>query len=90
MVAEAFFTDPSAVGIAVSTKFPDALTGGAHIARRGGPMLLTPPTSMDTSLGTYLCGNEVSIAETILYGGEAVIDAPTEQALLDHTNGKAC
>ncbi len=90
MVAEAFFTDPSSVGIAVSTKFPDALTGGAHIARRGGPMLLTPPTSMDTSLGTYLCGNEAAITETILYGGEAVIDAPTEQALLAHTNGNAC
>ncbi len=90
MVAEQFFTDPPAVGVAVSTKFPDALTGGAHIARLGGPMLLTPPTSMDDSLAAYLCANEVSVVDTVLYGGEAVIDVPTQQAVVGHTDGSAC
>lgn len=89
-VAETFFTAPEAVGIAVSTRFPDALTGGVHVARRGGPMLLTPSTEVPSVLGTYLCDNAASIRFTALYGGELVIPEAVREDVVGMTAGSGC
>ena len=39
-LAARFFPTPGTIGLASGTNFPDALAGGAHIARFSGPMLL--------------------------------------------------
>ena len=46
MAAQRFFTNPTAVGIASGVAFPDGLTGGAHIGKLGGPLLLTDPNAL--------------------------------------------
>ena len=89
-VASRFFSAPEAVGIAVSERFPDALTGGAHVARRGGPMLLVPPTGVPTVLQGWLCENEASIHETVLYGGTQVIPDAVRRAVVGATAGATC
>ena len=40
-VAQRFFTNPGAVGIASGATFADALSGGALLGREGGPLLLS-------------------------------------------------
>jgi hypothetical protein len=89
-VAEEFFDGPTSVGVAVSERFPDALTGGAHVARRGGPMLLTPSTGVPDVLVAWLCANHESISETLLYGGEGVIPESVRLALVRRTAGSDC
>jgi putative cell wall-binding protein len=72
-VAQAFFTDPSAVGLASGTTFPDALTGGAHIGARGGPMLLTQPTVLPSVISAYLATNKNTIDDAFIYGGSSAV-----------------
>jgi hypothetical protein len=89
-VAEEFFDAPTAVGLAVSTKFPDALTGGVHIARRGGPILLTPSAPLAEVVAGYLCTNHESLNDTTLYGGEAVIAPATQVEAVARVAGTGC
>ena len=75
-VAAGFFNAPTAVAIASGANFPDALAGGAHIARRGGPMLLTSPTNppgLSSFTAAYLRDNHLTIAELFVYGGSAAV-----------------
>ena len=77
-VAAGFFTAPTAVAIASGANFPDALAGGAHIARRGGPLLLTPPTNppgLSSFTAAYLRDNHLTIAELFIYGGPAAVSS---------------
>jgi hypothetical protein len=87
-VAEAFFDAPLVAGIARSDQFPDALSGGAHIARLGGPMLLTPPASLHPAVEGYLCGEP--IRSTYVYGGTAAISEATFASVIGAVQGTAC
>src|SRR5690606_27026502 len=89
-VADAFFDAPSSVGVAVAEKFPDALTGGAHIASLGGPILLTPSAGVTTHLDGWLCANADNVTTTVLYGGEAVISQAVAADITGRTSGAAC
>ncbi len=53
-MAARFFPTPGTVGLASGTNFPDALSGGAHIARFSGPMLLTDPSTLSPQTQAYL------------------------------------
>jgi hypothetical protein len=67
-VARTFFASSTTFGAADGTRFPDALTGGVHIAHVGGPMLLVPPTApMAASPLTYL--PTLNLANGWVYGG---------------------
>ncbi len=68
-VATRFFTDPTTVGVATGTNFPDALTGGAQLARIGAPLLLTDPGVLPKPTSTYLAANKASITTAHLFGG---------------------
>ena len=79
-VAEQFFVDPPVVGLARSDAFPDALAGGVHVGRLGGPILLTAPTVLQDRPRGYLAANATSISRVLAYGGtvalaESVTDA---------------
>lgn len=76
LVANAFFPAPTIAGAANGLAFPDALSGGAHIGARGGPMLLVPPNGpLPTSVGGYLHAKAPTIGAGFVYGGAAVLSA---------------
>lgn len=72
-VAEHFFSNPPIVGVASGTVFPDALSGGAHIARLGGPMLLTPPDGLAAVTASWLRGQRTTVRTVYVYGGTAAV-----------------
>jgi putative cell wall-binding protein len=71
-VAERFFPDPWAVGAASMANFPDALTGGAHVPRFGGPLLFTDPHTLSPVVDTYL-QSHTRIPIGFVYGGPAAV-----------------
>jgi putative cell wall-binding protein len=81
-VANAFFTNPVTVGVATGVGFPDALTGGAQLARIGAPLLLTAPNELTKASSTYLAtaGNH-SINTAHLYGGTSTLPAAIQTAV---------
>ena len=97
LVAVEFFTDPVIAGVARSDDFPDSLGGGAHIgtgladlARRGGPMLLTSPTSLSQPVADYLCLESDAIERVYVYGGPAAIQSPVAAAAAARAEGTGC
>lgn len=83
LVAEEFFPDPVAVGLATGTGFADALSGVAHIGRRHGPMLLSDPVTLTPSVRDHLRANADTIEAVFLYGGPAALSPEVEEAALD-------
>lgn len=75
-VADAFFPEPETVGLATGVRFPDALSGGAHIARYGGPMLLSGPDRLHPAAVQYLSDRAATIGTGVLYGGAAALGQP--------------
>ena len=74
-VAETFFTDPPAIGVARHDQFADSLSGGLHVGRLGGPLLLTPTASLSDVVATYLEAARAAIDDAFVYGGDAAIAA---------------
>lgn len=75
-VAEVFFAAPSGpatAGVASGVKFPDALGGGAHVGRLGGPVLLSTPDGLPAVVRDYLVANRSTLASGYLYGGTAAL-----------------
>jgi len=73
-VARRFFNLPSLVGLASGVGFLDSLSGGAHIALRGGPLLLVLPSELPGPVQTYLSDNRDAIAGGFLYGGPVAVN----------------
>jgi autotransporter-associated beta strand protein len=76
MAAQRFFTNPTAVGIASGVAFPDGLTGGAHIGKLGGPLLLTDPNALPGNVQTYLQSIKATITQLFVYGGSTAVATP--------------
>ncbi len=96
-VAVEFFDDPTIIGMARMDDFPDSLGGGAHIAtglpelgRIGGPMVLTPPSSLASAVSEYLCANEASLERLFVYGGNAAVDEAVAAEAEDRVDGTGC
>ncbi|HTN80376.1 MAG TPA: cell wall-binding repeat-containing protein, partial [Acidimicrobiales bacterium] len=73
LIASRFFPSPGTIGLASGTTFADALTGGAHIARFSGPMLLTDPSVLPATIQAYLNSKASNIGGGFLYGGTAAV-----------------
>jgi hypothetical protein len=71
-VAEAFVPNAPVVGIARRDDFADALAGGPHIARLGGPLLLTDGAALSEEVAAHLC-RTAGADEAVLYGGAAAV-----------------
>ena len=83
-VADHFFPDAAAdVGIANALTFPDALAGGAHIARQEGPLLLTAPQTLSPAVQMYLEGNAATFVRAFVYGGNAAVAEGVRDAVLN-------
>ncbi|MDQ3974752.1 MAG: cell wall-binding repeat-containing protein, partial [Actinomycetota bacterium] len=88
-VADAFFERPGVVGLARSSVFADALTGGPHMARMYGPLLLTPDDTLDPDAEAWVC-RQPNLAGWFAYGGVAAIAPPVIDALADRIEGEGC
>jgi len=85
-VATEFFPAATMAGVATAATFPDALSGGAQLARAGAPLLLSSPDNLGASTTSYLSGARGTLATTHMYGGTAALsDAVAAQlrALID-------
>jgi len=80
-VASTFFTSPVSVGVASGATFADAMSGGAYLARLGGPILLTYPTSVPASTSNYLTAVRSSLASSSLFGGTAAISTGVQTTI---------
>jgi putative cell wall-binding protein len=72
-VAEAFFTAPTRIGVASGVNFPDALSGGVHVAALSGPLLLGEPAGLPTAVRDYLAATRSTVSAAFVYGGGAVL-----------------
>ncbi|MBA2318697.1 MAG: cell wall-binding repeat-containing protein [Euzebyales bacterium] len=89
--AEEFFAEqPSVVGFARRDDFPDALTGGAHIGRLGGPLLLTFTDQLSVEPESYLCQRVGGFEIGYVYGGTAAINDQVADLLEARINGEGC
>ena len=89
-VAEAFFDAPLAIGMARRDDYPDALAGGAHIGRIGGPLLLTLTSRLHEAPEAYVCENAASIDSAFVYGGTAAVAEAAMDALAERIAGEGC
>ena len=71
-----FFTGPTVAGLASGTNFPDALSGGAHVGKKGGPLVLTDPFTLSGPTDAYLKANAASLATIFVYGGLNAVSNP--------------
>lgn len=72
LLAQTYFDGFESVGLATGENFPDALAGGAHIARHGGPLLLTPSQSLDVGVAGLL-GQLAEEGVVYAYGGTSAL-----------------
>lgn len=89
-VADEFFPQASAVGIARRDDFPDAITGGAHIGRLGGPVLITPTNQLHPAPSSWLCSRADTLSTAYIYGGTAAIASSTADATRAAVTGAGC
>ena len=82
-VATEWFPTASVVGVARVDVFADALAGGAHIAQRGGPVLLSTSSSLSTPTGDYLRGVAGTVEDAVLYGGTAALSTTVADQVRD-------
>ncbi|HTN81751.1 MAG TPA: cell wall-binding repeat-containing protein, partial [Acidimicrobiales bacterium] len=76
MTAQRFFTNPTVVGVASGVAFPDGLTGGAAIAKAGGPLLLTDPATLPGNVQSYLTSIKATLTQVFVYGGTTAVATP--------------
>lgn len=82
-VAEAFFPEPTIVGVATGLVFADALSGGALVGNPvngPGPMLLTDPGDLPDTVADYLAATD-SIESALIFGGVAAIEQGVEDEI---------
>ncbi|MGQ0616921.1 MAG: cell wall-binding repeat-containing protein [Acidimicrobiia bacterium] len=87
-MAEEFFpgeNEPRVVGFASGRAFPDGLSGGAHVASadQPGPLLLTEPGSVPSTVLEYLRERRGQIVDGFLYGGTTAVQEAVRLALQD-------
>ncbi|WP_370367768.1 cell wall-binding repeat-containing protein [Catenulispora sp. GP43] len=60
-------------GLASGSSFPDALTGGAFMAMKNGPLLLTNPATTLSGFSASVLHNRPLLAEISIFGGTSVL-----------------
>lgn len=63
------------VGLATGVNFPDALSGGAACGSRGGVLLLTEPTTLNTGVSAKLAEESAGIDRVTIFGGTAAVSS---------------
>jgi putative cell wall-binding protein len=85
-VATRFFAKPIAVGFATGSDFADALAAAPMLGTAGSPLLLLSPAStLPTSVSSYLSTNADSIASATVYGGTSAVSNALVQQVQRYT-----
>jgi len=82
------YTDPAAVPvayIATGTNFPDALAGAPLAAATGGPVLLTSPTSLPSTVRNEL--TRLNPRKIVILGGSGAVSDTVKSQLAAYTSG---
>ena len=82
-VQERFLSAPPVVGVASARNFPDALAGGAALARLGGALLLAEPTSLPDATADRLSSLGDGVAAVKVFGGEVALFSGLESEIVD-------
>jgi hypothetical protein len=72
-VADTFFSGPSITGLADGRNWPDAVSGGATMARMGQPIMLTNGANYAPGLREHIDGARGSIDMVLAFGGTASV-----------------
>jgi hypothetical protein len=98
LVARTFFsgsevdgTAPSSVGFATGVTWPDALSGGAFMARKRGPLLLVDPVSGEPAKDaeSWLLSWSPSINDAYVFGGTKAVPDSTVSGVAGLISGPA-
>lgn len=87
LLAERYFEGATTVGVASGTDYADALSGGAHIGKAGGPLLLSAPNDLPDTIQTYLSQNASTISRAYLYGGPKALATQVEDEVQNTIRG---
>ncbi len=68
-----FGTSPEVAGIASGTNWPDALSGGSRVGSFDGPLLLSDPATLPSSVGAFLATHRESLESVEIYGGDEAV-----------------
>ncbi|WP_374928741.1 cell wall-binding repeat-containing protein [Kytococcus sedentarius] len=78
-IAKQFPSKSDFTAYATGMNWPDSLTGGAHAAKEGGPLLLTRPDRLPPVVSDYVAANPTT--QNVIYGSEAAVSQKVEDAL---------
>ncbi|WP_370326605.1 cell wall-binding repeat-containing protein [Euzebya sp.] len=81
LVAETYFPDATAVGLARVDEFADALTGGALIGQVPGPVLFVETDSLPMVVEEYLTDQDIT--SVAIFGGTTAVSQEVEDAIED-------
>jgi putative cell wall-binding protein len=73
--------NPSVIGIAKGTDYPDALCGGAALGQNSGILLLTEPSSLNASAASAISALGASVTRVEIFGGAGSVSEDTERAV---------
>jgi putative cell wall-binding protein len=68
--------------VAIAAKLPDAVTGGAMVGSRSGPLLITDSSSLSAAPGSWLSSHKGAVRDCYVLGG-AVSVAPTVMSQIE-------
>jgi len=80
-VAQALFPNPTGVGVATGSAFPDALAGGALLGKLGQPLVLASPSGLSRKVTEYLTGVKGTAITARLFGGTGVLPASVQSSV---------
>jgi hypothetical protein len=86
LVADRFFGSFGVVGVASGVNFPDALSGGVHVATLGGPILLVQPNALPTVVRSWFEDHADEVDRVVLYGGTGAVGDPVGSAIVAATD----
>jgi hypothetical protein len=89
LVAEKFFTNPTVVGVATGSNFPDALAGSGAMGIKGGPVLLSDPFVLPSADALYLTNQASSVTQAFLFGGVETLSPHIATTVSNQINGVA-
>jgi putative cell wall-binding protein len=86
-VAKQFFVDVKAVGIVSGVEFADAITGGTHMGRLRGPILLTAPAKLPGDTEVWLRDHASTVVGAFIFGGTNAVSSAVEDEIRVALNG---
>jgi hypothetical protein len=78
----AAWVDLDTLGVAIGTKFPDALGGGAALGYYGSPVLLTSGTTLSPATNTFLADHRYEIGRLDVFGDSTSVSNSVMNTIL--------